>query len=84
MTVPTAGTGTSADGQSIVTLDADADAPLFKAFAEDRVRAYLTEHPRRSRAASRHGELEVRTRGSRSGVPGELPGDANRCMETHD
>lgn len=45
MTVPTAGTGTSADGQSIVTLDADADAPLFKAFAEDRVRAYLTEHP---------------------------------------
>ncbi|MDM8077765.1 transcriptional regulator [Actinomyces oris] len=45
MTVPTAGTGTSADGQSIVTLDADADAPLFKAFAEDRVSAYLTEHP---------------------------------------
>ena len=45
MTVPTAGTGTSTDGQSIVTLDADADAPLFKAFAEDRVRAYLTEHP---------------------------------------
>jgi hypothetical protein len=45
MTVPTAGTGTSADGQSIVTLDADADTPLFKAFAEDRVRAYLTEHP---------------------------------------
>ena len=45
MTVPTAGTGTSADGQSIVTLDADAGAPLFKAFAEDRVRAYLTEHP---------------------------------------
>mgnify|MGYP002744937937 FL=1 len=44
MTVPTAGTGTSADGQSIVTLDADADAPLFKAFAEDRVSAYLTEH----------------------------------------
>ena len=45
MTVPTAGTGTSADGQSIVTLDADADAPLFKAFAEDRVSAYLAEHP---------------------------------------
>lgn len=45
MTVPTAGTGTSADGQSIVTLDADADDPLFKAFAEDRVSAYLTEHP---------------------------------------
>ena len=45
MTVPTAGTGTSADGQSIVTLDADADAPLFKAFAQDRVSAYLTEHP---------------------------------------
>lgn len=45
MTVPTAGTGTSTDGQSIVMLDADADAPLFKAFAEDRVSAYLTEHP---------------------------------------
>ena len=45
MTVPTAGTGTSTDGQSIVTLDADADTPLFNAFAEDRVRAYLTEHP---------------------------------------
>ncbi len=45
MTVPTAGTGTSADRQSIVMLDADADAPLFKAFAEDRVSAYLTEHP---------------------------------------
>ena len=45
MTVPTAGTGTSTDGQSIVTLDADADTPLFKAFAEDRVSAYLTEHP---------------------------------------
>ena len=45
MTVPTAGTGTSTDGQSIVTLDADADTPLFNAFAEDRVNAYLTEHP---------------------------------------
>ena len=45
MTVPTAGTGTSTDGQSIVTLDADADTPLFKAFAEDRVSTYLTEHP---------------------------------------
>ena len=45
MTVPTAGTGTSTDGQSIVTLDADADTPLFNAFAEDRVTAYLTEHP---------------------------------------
>ena len=45
MTVPTAGTGTSVDGQSIVKLDSDADAPLFKAFAEDRVSAYLTEHP---------------------------------------
>ena len=44
MTVPTAGTGTSTDGQSIVTLDADADTPLFNAFAEDRVSAYLTEH----------------------------------------
>jgi len=45
MTVPTAGTGTSVDGQSIVKLDSDADAPLFKAFAEDRVSAYLAEHP---------------------------------------
>ena len=45
MTVPTSGTGTSVDGQSIVKLDSDADAPLFKAFAEDRVSAYLTEHP---------------------------------------
>lgn len=45
MTVPTAGTGTSTDGQSIVTLDADADTPLFKAFAEDRVGSYLAEHP---------------------------------------
>ena len=45
MTVPTAGTGTSTDGQSIVKLDSDADAPLFKAFAEDRVSAYLAEHP---------------------------------------
>ena len=45
MTVPNAGTGTSTDGQSIVTLDADADTPLFNAFAEDRVSAYLTEHP---------------------------------------
>ena len=45
MTVPTAGTGTSADGQSIVELAPDADTPLFKAFAEDRVSAYLTEHP---------------------------------------
>ena len=45
MTVPTAGTGTSTDGQSIVTLDADADTPLFNAFAEDRVSPYLTAHP---------------------------------------
>ena len=45
MTVPTAGTGTSGDGQSIVRLDSDTDAPLFKAFAEDRVGSYLAEHP---------------------------------------
>ncbi|OLO81982.1 LCP family protein [Actinomyces naeslundii] len=45
MTVPTSGTGTSGDGQSIVRLDSDADAPLFKAFAEDRVGSYLAEHP---------------------------------------
>ncbi|EGF56660.1 hypothetical protein [Actinomyces sp. oral taxon 170] len=45
MTAPTTGTALSADGQSIVLLDADADAPLLKAFAEDRVGAYLNEHP---------------------------------------
>ena len=45
MTVPAAGTGTSADGQSIVELAPDADTPLFKAFAEDRVSSYLAEHP---------------------------------------
>jgi len=45
MTVPTSGTGTSGDGQSIVRLNSDVDAPLFKAFAEDRVGAYLAEHP---------------------------------------
>ncbi|WP_136193455.1 MULTISPECIES: LCP family protein [Actinomyces] len=45
MTVPTAGTGTSADGQSIVLLDAEADAPLFKAFQEDSVEEFLEENP---------------------------------------
>ena len=45
MTVPAAGTETSADGQSIVELAPDADTPLFKAFAEDRVSSYLAEHP---------------------------------------
>ena len=45
MTSPTTGTALSADGQSIVLLDADADAPLLKAFAEDRVGVYLNEHP---------------------------------------
>lgn len=45
MTVPTAGTGMSEDGQSIVNLDPDADVPLFEAFATDMVGEYLREHP---------------------------------------
>ena len=40
------------DGQSIVKLDSDADAPLFKAFAEDRVSAYLAEHHERMNSKS--------------------------------
>lgn len=45
MTVPTTGTGTSADGQSIVLLDAEADAPLFEAFQNDAVEEYLDDNP---------------------------------------
>ncbi|SDN06372.1 LCP family protein [Actinomyces ruminicola] len=45
MTVPTSGTGTSSDGQSIVILDAEADAPLFEAFQNGDVDAYLEENP---------------------------------------
>lgn len=44
-TVPTAGTGTSADGQSIVLLDDTADAPIFKAFAEGKGYKYIQENP---------------------------------------
>ncbi|SHE24035.1 LCP family protein [Actinomyces glycerinitolerans] len=45
MTVPTTGTGTRADGQSIVLLDGDADAPLFEAFQNDAVGDYLEDNP---------------------------------------
>lgn len=44
-TVPTAGTSTSADGQSIVLLDDTADAPIFKAFAEGKGYKYIQENP---------------------------------------
>ena len=45
MTVPTAGTDMSNDGQSIVNLDPDASAPLFEAFAADTVGEYLEANP---------------------------------------
>ena len=45
MTVPTAGTDMSHDGQSIVNLDADAGALLFEAFATDAVEEYMESHP---------------------------------------
>lgn len=45
MTVPTSGTGTSSDGQSIVNLDADKDAPLFEAFADGDVTEFLEDNP---------------------------------------
>ena len=45
MTAPTAGTGMSNDGQSIVNLDPDADAALFEAFADDTVEEYLGANP---------------------------------------
>lgn len=44
-TVPTAGTGTSSDGQSIVLLDEAADAPIFEAFAQGKIQEYIQEHP---------------------------------------
>lgn len=45
MTVPIVGTDTSADGQSIVVLDTDADAALFEAYATDTVAEYLEANP---------------------------------------
>lgn len=45
MTVPTSGTDTSPDGQSIVVLDDAADAALFEAFATDSVKEYLDANP---------------------------------------
>lgn len=45
MTVPLAGTGTSADGQSIVNLDRPAFDALMAAVAADDVDGYLDEHP---------------------------------------
>ncbi|WP_103064104.1 LCP family protein [Actinomyces qiguomingii] len=45
MTVPTSGAGTSADGQSIVLLDAEACAPLFEAFQNDEVEDFLEDNP---------------------------------------
>lgn len=41
ITVPVAGTGTSADGQSIVNLDMDRAAPLFDAFVQDNATSYI-------------------------------------------
>ena len=45
MTVPTAGTDMSNDGQSIVNLDPDASTPLFEAFTADTVGEYLEANP---------------------------------------
>lgn len=45
MQVPTSGTGTSADGQSVVLLNPDADEPLYEAFRTDSVHDYLEAHP---------------------------------------
>ena len=44
VTAPFTGTGTSADGQSIVLLDDAKFAELTKAFVEDRARLYIDEH----------------------------------------
>ncbi|WP_194949729.1 LCP family protein [Actinomyces trachealis] len=44
-TVPTSGTGMSADGQSIVLLDKATDEPIFKAFSEGKIHEYLEQHP---------------------------------------
>lgn len=45
MTVPYAGTGTSADGQSIVLLDEAKSQALFAAFAGDTLFDFLLENP---------------------------------------
>ena len=45
LTIPTAGTGTSEDGQSIVVRDEAADTPLYRALATDTVQEYLEAHP---------------------------------------
>ena len=45
LTIPTAGTGTSEDGQSIVVRDEAADTPLYTALATDTVQEYLEAHP---------------------------------------
>lgn len=45
LTIPTAGTGTSEDGQSIVVRDEAADTPLYGALATDTVQEYLEAHP---------------------------------------
>lgn len=45
LTIPTAGTGTSEDGQSIVVRDEAADTPLYTALATDTVQEYLETHP---------------------------------------
>lgn len=45
LTIPTAGTGTSEDGQSIVVRDEVADTPLYTALATDTVQEYLETHP---------------------------------------
>lgn len=50
LTAPYAGTGTSADGQSIVLLDRERFDPLLAAIAADDAEAYVREHA---------GELEV-------------------------
>lgn len=45
LTIPTAGTGMSEDGQSIVVRDEAADTPLYTALATDTVQEYLETHP---------------------------------------
>ena len=45
MTAPVTGTGTSADGQSIVNLDMDLLKGLSEAWQKDQVQAFLETHP---------------------------------------
>lgn len=45
MTAPVTGTGTSADGQSIVNLDMDLLKGLTEAWQKDQVQAFLETHP---------------------------------------